>query len=71
MLALKVWQANRCPGCGGDINVTTVSEHEDQYRHQSPLECFRCQGFARSHKAHEDHSYPQSLIHLVPQRPAG
>lgn len=70
MLALQIYEENRCPGCGGDLNVTTAAEHEDAYRHQLPLECYRCQAFARSHKAQESHPYPHSLIHLVPQRPS-
>ncbi len=69
MLALQAGEDNRCPGCGGDLNVTTAAEHDDRYRHQPPLQCFRCVAFAQSHKAHEGQPYPLSLIHLVPHRP--
>lgn len=69
MLALHMYRASRCPGCGGELNVTTASENEDRYRHELPLQCFRCVAFAQSHKAQEDQLYPLSLIHLVPQRP--
>lgn len=70
MLALQLYEECLCPGCSGNLNETTKTENDDAYRHQPPLECFRCQGFSRSHKAFEDHPYPLSLIHLVPQRPA-
>lgn len=70
MLALKAYRDTRCPGCNGNLTVTTAQENEDRYRHELPLECYRCQGFARSHKAQESHPYPLSLIHLVPQRPS-
>jgi hypothetical protein len=69
MLALQSYEDSRCPGCGGDINVTTASENEGRYRHQLPLQCFRCVAFAQSHKAQEEQPYPLSLIHLVQQRP--
>lgn len=69
MLALKVYRDSRCPGCGGDLAITTASENEERFRHQLPLECYRCIAFARSHKQQEGHLYPLSLIHLVPPRP--
>jgi len=69
MLALRLYRANLCPGCGGNLNVTTAPENEERYRHELPLQCFRCVGFAQSHKAAEDQPYPLSLIHLVQQRP--
>lgn len=69
MLAYKRYRDDRCPGCGGDINVTTASENEDRYRHQPPLQCFRCVAFARSHEAFREEPHPLTLIHLVPQRP--
>lgn len=70
MLALKVYRDNRCPGCGGDLNVTTASEHEDEYRHQPPLQCFRCVAFAQAHQEYAEQPHSQTLIHLVPQRPS-
>jgi hypothetical protein len=70
MLALAVHKANRCPGCGGDLTVTTKPEHDDAYRPDLPLQCHRCAGFARSHEAYKDHPHPQTLIHMVAQRPS-
>jgi hypothetical protein len=69
MLALSLYRDRRCPGCGGDIDVTTNPENEEQYRHELPLQCFRCVAFAQAHKAYDDQLYPMSLIHLVRQRP--
>jgi len=69
MLALAMYRETRCPGCGGDLNVTTQSEHERQYKPELPLQCFRCVAFGRSNDAYADQPYPGSLVHLVPQRP--
>ena len=69
MVALALWRQHQCPGCGGDLTVTTKPENEERYRHELPLQCFRCVAFAQSHKAYDDQQYPISLIHLVPQRP--
>lgn len=69
MLALRLHRLNCCPGCGGDLAVTTDPENEDRFKPQPPLQCFRCVGFSRSHKAHEDEPHPLSLIHLVPRKP--
>lgn len=70
MLALHAYRARRCPGCGGDLNVTTASENEDGYRNELPLTCFRCVAFAQAHKVYAEEPHPHALIHLVPQRPA-
>lgn len=69
MLALKAYRDGRCPGCGGDLNVTTASEHEERYRHQPPLVCFRCVAFSQAHQAYGDQQHQGALIHLVPQKP--
>lgn len=69
MLALALHEENRCPGCGGDINVTTDPKNEDGYRHQPPLQCFRCVAFSQAHQAYAEQPHPLSLIHLVPARP--
>lgn len=69
ILALAMYRETRCPGCGGNLNVTTKAEHEDQYKAELPLQCFRCVGFARDNDAYADEPYAGSLIHLVPPRP--
>lgn len=71
MLALKAYRDSRCPGCGGDLNVTTATEHEDRYRHQPPLVCFRCVAFSQAHQAFADQPHPSAFIHLVPPKPTG
>jgi hypothetical protein len=69
MLALAMYRETRCPGCGGDLNVTTKAEHEERYKAELPLQCFRCVAFSRSNDAYADQPYPGSLIHLVLPRP--
>jgi hypothetical protein len=69
MLALGLHRAGRCPGCGGDLAVTTDPENEDRFRHELPLQCQRCVAFARAGEAYEDQPRPNTFIHRVPQRP--
>lgn len=69
MLALRLYRETRCPGCGGDLNVTTAGENEDTFKPQLPLQCFRCVAFGQSHEAYRDNPHQGSLIHLVPPRP--
>ena len=69
MLALQLYEETRCPGCGGNITVTTASENEGKYRHDLPLQCFRCVAFGIGHDAYADQPRPESFIHLVPGRP--
>lgn len=69
MIALALWRENRCPFCGGDLALTTDPVNEDVYRHELPIQCYRCVAFARAHEEYDTELYPQSLIHLVPQRP--
>lgn len=69
MLALGLYRETRCPGCGGNLAVTTKPEYEDKYKAELALQCFRCVGFGRSHDRYGDQPYPGSLIHRVPQRP--
>lgn len=69
MLALRAYRASRCPGCGGDLAVTTAAENEDRFRAELPVQCYRCLEFGRSHEAYREEPHPLSLLHLVPQRP--
>lgn len=69
MVALGLHRKGRCPGCGGNLAVTTDSKNEGRYRHELPLECYRCQAFERAHEAYKDQPRPNTLIHQVPYRP--
>jgi hypothetical protein len=69
MLALKQYRDSRCPHCGGDLAVTTDPKNEDSFRHELPLQCFRCVGFARGREAYRDEPHADTLLHLVQQRP--
>lgn len=70
MLALRLYRQGCCPSCGGNLTLTTAAENEDRFKPQAPLQCHRCVGFSRSHKAHEGDPHPLSLLHLVPRTPA-
>jgi hypothetical protein len=69
MLALRAYRASRCPGCNGDLAVTTAAENEDKFRAEMPVQCYRCVAFGRSQEAYREEPHPLSLLHLVPQRP--
>lgn len=68
MLALQIYRETKCPGCGGDLDETTKAEHEDRYRHELPLQCYRCVAFSRSHEEYAEQPHPASFIHLVPPK---
>jgi hypothetical protein len=69
MLALGLYRKGRCPGCGGDLATTTDGKNEDRFRHELPLQCFRCVAFARAGEEDESQPRPNTFVHLVPQRP--
>jgi hypothetical protein len=69
MLALGLYRASRCPGCKGNLAVTTAPENEDRFVHELPLQCQRCVAFARGAEAYADQPRPNTFIHLVPQKP--
>ncbi len=69
MVALGLYRKGRCPGCGGDLAVTTDGKNEDRFLHELPLQCYRCVAFTRAAEAYVDQPRPNTLIHLVPQRP--
>lgn len=69
MVALRLYRAGRCRGCGGDLTITTAAENEEQFKPELPLQCFRCVAFAHSHEAYRESPHPHTLIHLVPTTP--
>jgi hypothetical protein len=69
MLALGLYRKTRCPGCGGDLAVTTDGKNEDRFQHDLPIECHRCVAFARAAEAYEGQPRANTLIHQVPRRP--
>lgn len=66
MLALQYYRLSRCPGCGGDFEVTTAPENEDRFRAELPIQCYRCVAFSRSHKVYAEEPHSHTLIHQVP-----
>lgn len=69
MLALKAYRDTRCPGCSGNLAITTAPENEDKFKAELPLTCFRCVGFGRSRDAHVKQPHPEAVLHLVSPRP--
>jgi hypothetical protein len=69
MLALTEYRGSRCPGCGGDLTVTTDADNDGRFAPLQPVQCHRCVGFSQSHKAYADDPHPTSLIHQVSHKP--
>lgn len=57
MLALAVYRASRCEGCGGDLAETTSHE---QWNVPPPMRCHRCTAIAIAQDAH-DHKHLHAL----------
>lgn len=55
-LALTDYDANRCPGCGGQLDETTDPKIADRVHH---TKCHRCVAIAKVRDAyHEEHKDP-------------
>jgi len=69
MLALDKYRATRCPGCSGDLAVTTDPKNENKFRRELPVQCFRCLELARAHEAVQGEKHAQTLLQIVPRTP--
>lgn len=69
MLALAQYRASRCPRCSGDIAVTADPKNEGRFRHEPPVQCFRCLAFARAEDAAAGEKHAHTLLQIVPRKP--
>jgi hypothetical protein len=69
MLALHAYRESRCPGCSGNLAVTTAAANEGKFRAELPVQCFRCESIGQSHDAYRDQPQPMSYLHMVPLTP--
>lgn len=57
MVALGLYDATRCNGCGGDLQETTT---HDRWIPQPPLECHRCSAISQQQKQYAQ-DYPDTM----------
>ena len=62
MVALAIYQANVCTGCGGWLPETTDPGNEDRYRGDLPIRCHKCTAINRMQKVYVEQSeHPGAL----------
>ena len=64
-LALLDYDADACPGCGGQMTETTSPDAEYGYRVPPPTRCHRCTALAIAHDRHRDAAHPQALLWIA------
>lgn len=70
-LALTVYEADACPGCGQPLSETTKPENEVRYVAGQAIRCHHCAASARGAKLYADDPHPQTLlipVELVPPK---
>lgn len=61
-MALAVFEADACPGCGGQIAETTSPENEERYEAKIQAKCHRCYALAIVQAQAEKLPNPGSLL---------
>lgn len=65
MLALALYESDRCGGCGGLLLETTDPGAEDMYRAELPVRCHRCTAIAEAVDRYRDTTHPHALMFPV------
>jgi hypothetical protein len=58
--SLLSWEAQSCPGCGGNLTETGAPEAEDAYEVSATL-CHRCVAIEQKQHQHRDHPHAGAL----------
>lgn len=67
-LGLTLREANRCPGCGGDLHETTDPDY--RWVPDTPITCLRCVGLSAASKATEKTDpHHRQILHTVRKVP--
>jgi hypothetical protein len=61
-LALTIYEADACPGCGQPLAETTLPEREGRYRAGLAVRCHHCTASALGAEKYRDSSQPQALL---------
>ena len=68
MLALALWRADRCPRCGGDIDVCTSQDNDGKYVPALPLRCHATTAVSIQQKQYEDTPQAEALLWRVEKK---
>ena len=64
-VALTIYEASICPGCGQPLRESTDAELEDQWVTDLPHRCHACTAIARRAKEYDDQDFPQAYRYVV------
>ena len=67
-LALQLYEAGCCSGCGDHMSITTKPENEDLYRAGPDIRCHRCTATAQMAEKYQEASHPEALTFPVELR---
>lgn len=66
-LGLALRDANRCPGCGGDLHETL--DYDYRWVPEPPVKCLRCVGLHAASKGFEKDPDRRAILHTVKKVP--
>lgn len=66
-IALIAEEAEKCPGCGGQLTETTDPEHEEHW-HAEAMRCHRCAAQQREMRAFQKEGDPTGLLVMATLR---
>jgi hypothetical protein len=61
-LALTVYEADACPGCGQPLSETTLPEREGRYKAGLAVRCHHCTASALGAEVYRESSQPSALL---------
>ena len=67
-LALHDYEAEQCPGCGGQLGVTTDPEAEERFVPGPSIRCHRCTAISQSRETHKTTYHPHAVLHTARDR---
>ena len=67
-LALTEYEDDACPGCGGQLAVTTDPAAEARFLPGPPIRCHRCTAMSQAAAVHNTTYHPHAVLHTVRDR---
>lgn len=61
-LALLEYEADKCPGCGGQLSQTTDPTTEGRWHVPPPTRCHRCTAIAAAQEPYRETKHPHALL---------
>lgn len=66
--ALHDYEADACPGCGGQLSVTTAPEAEERFVPGPSYRCHRCTAMTQAAELRRDALQRTALLHTARDR---